>query len=75
MRPHGRDSTDVDVAPIVGNIVKKSFWLNKNLVSEVLRAVSANEAQWGALIIEAQPAPIVMNRSTGSVQPPTSPLD
>ena len=44
VRPHGRDSTDVDVAPIVGDVVKKSFWLNKNLVSEVLRAVSANEA-------------------------------
>jgi DNA mismatch repair protein MutH len=37
VRPHGRDSRDVDEAPIVGPVVKKSFWLNKPFVQRLLR--------------------------------------
>ena len=37
VRPHARDSRDVDDAPIVGPVVKKSFWLNRPFVAKVLR--------------------------------------
>jgi DNA mismatch repair protein MutH len=36
IRPHGRDSTDTDDAPRVGPVVKKSFWLNRPFVQEIL---------------------------------------
>jgi DNA mismatch repair protein MutH len=36
VRPHSRDSSDVDVAPIVGPVIKKSFWLNKPFVRAIL---------------------------------------
>lgn len=38
IRPHGRDASDTDDAPIVGPVVKKSFWLNKEYVQEILLA-------------------------------------
>jgi DNA mismatch repair protein MutH len=37
VRPHGRDSTDTDEAPLVGEVVKKSFWLNRPFVQRILR--------------------------------------
>lgn len=37
VRPHARDSQDVDFAPGLGPVIKKSFWLNKPFVEEVLR--------------------------------------
>jgi DNA mismatch repair protein MutH len=37
VRPHGRDSTDTDEAPLVGEVVKKSFWLNRPFVQGILR--------------------------------------
>lgn len=36
VRPHGRDSEDVDVAPNGEKFVKKSFWLNASYISEQL---------------------------------------
>jgi DNA mismatch repair protein MutH len=36
VRPHARDSRDVDSAPIVGRVTKKSFWLNKPFVRDIL---------------------------------------
>jgi DNA mismatch repair protein MutH len=38
VRPHGRDSRDTDEAPGLGPIVKKSFWLNRPFVREILVA-------------------------------------
>lgn len=37
VRPHGRDSRDTDDAPVVGPVVKKSFWLNRTFVRSILR--------------------------------------
>jgi DNA mismatch repair protein MutH len=37
VRPHGRDSTDRDPIPGGGDQAKKSFWLNKRFVQEILR--------------------------------------
>ena len=36
VRPHARDRTDTDIAPVVGPVVKKSFWLNRSFVRSVL---------------------------------------
>jgi DNA mismatch repair protein MutH len=38
VRPHARNSKDTDEAPGLGPVVKKSFWLNKAFVQEILRA-------------------------------------
>jgi DNA mismatch repair endonuclease MutH len=40
VRPHGRDSRDTDDAPGVGAVVKKSFWLNRPFVRDILRGVA-----------------------------------
>lgn len=37
VRPHGRDAHDTDIAPGVGPLVKKSFWLNRRFVAQILR--------------------------------------
>ena len=37
VRPHARDSRDTDDAPVVGPVVKKSFWLNRPYVQRILR--------------------------------------
>jgi DNA mismatch repair protein MutH len=37
VRPHGRDSTDRDEAPGTDTQIRKSFWLNKRFVQEILR--------------------------------------
>jgi DNA mismatch repair protein MutH len=37
VRPHGRDSRDTDDAPRIGPVVKKSFWLNRSFVRDILR--------------------------------------
>jgi len=37
VRPHARDSRDTDLAPVVGPVVKKSFWLNQDYVGDVIR--------------------------------------
>ena len=37
VRPHGRDAQDTDDAPGVGPLVKKSFWLNRSFVAQILR--------------------------------------
>jgi len=37
VRPHGRNARDTDVAPAIGPVVKKSFWINKGYVSQILR--------------------------------------
>jgi DNA mismatch repair endonuclease MutH len=37
MRPHGSDSQDTDEAPLVGQVSKKSFWINKGYVGQILR--------------------------------------
>lgn len=36
VRPHGRDSSDTDLAPKVGPLVKKSFWLNQSFIQDLL---------------------------------------
>lgn len=36
VRPHGRDSSDTDEAPVVGPVVKKSFWLNSSFVARLV---------------------------------------
>jgi DNA mismatch repair protein MutH len=36
VRPHGRKAVDVDVAPIVGPVTKKCFWLNKPFIRDIL---------------------------------------
>jgi DNA mismatch repair protein MutH len=45
VRPHSRDATDTDEAPGIGSVVKKSFWLNKLFVREILRAGAERSAQ------------------------------
>jgi DNA mismatch repair endonuclease MutH len=37
VRPHGRDANDTADAPVVGPVVKKSFWLNRGFVQRILR--------------------------------------
>lgn len=37
VRPHGQDSRDTDDAPVVGPVVKKSFWLNRPYVADIVR--------------------------------------
>jgi DNA mismatch repair endonuclease MutH len=37
VRTHGRDSRDTDEAPMLGEIPKKSFWLNPGFVAAVVR--------------------------------------
>lgn len=39
VRPHSRDSRDTDDAPIVGPVIKKSFWLNRPFVRDILLRV------------------------------------
>lgn len=36
VRPHARDSSDTDIAPVVGPVVKKSFWLNRGFVARLI---------------------------------------
>lgn len=36
VRPHARDGTDTLPAPVVGPVVKKSFWLNRRFVAKLL---------------------------------------
>lgn len=40
VRPHGRDSSDLDIAPGVGEIRKQSFWLNRAVVRQFLRSTT-----------------------------------
>jgi DNA mismatch repair protein MutH len=40
VRPHGRDSRDTRDAPGAGQIVKKSFWLNRSFVRDILRSAN-----------------------------------
>ena len=37
VRPHGRNAQDTDDAPGIGPLVKKSFWLNRPFVAQILR--------------------------------------
>ena len=41
VRPKGRDGTDTDLAPGVGPVVKKCFWLNKDFVRSIVEASGA----------------------------------
>jgi DNA mismatch repair protein MutH len=41
VRPHARDSQDVDLAPVIGPVVKKSFWLNQDFVAAIVRRYSS----------------------------------
>ena len=41
VRPHGKDATDTDALPDGTRQVKKSFWLNKTLVAEILQSSPA----------------------------------
>lgn len=36
VRPKARDSRDTDMAPVVGPVVKKCFWLNRDFVQRLL---------------------------------------
>jgi DNA mismatch repair protein MutH len=45
VRPHSRDSRDTDEAPGIGQIVKKSFWLNRPFVRDILRSGAEQAAQ------------------------------
>ena len=38
VRPHARNANDVDTAPRVGPVVKKSFWFNRPFVARILTA-------------------------------------
>jgi DNA mismatch repair protein MutH len=40
VRPHSRDARDTDIAPGIGPVVKKSFWLNRPFVRDILRGES-----------------------------------
>jgi DNA mismatch repair endonuclease MutH len=40
VRPHGRDATDRDPVPGGGTQIKRSFWLNRRFVQEILTAGS-----------------------------------
>jgi DNA mismatch repair protein MutH len=37
VRPHARDSKDTEEAPGVGPVVKKSFWLNREFVAQLIQ--------------------------------------
>ena len=37
VRPHARNALDTDAAPRVGQVTKKSFWLNKDFVAQIVR--------------------------------------
>jgi len=37
VRPHARDARDTDVAPVIGPVIRKSFWINKGYVGRILR--------------------------------------
>jgi DNA mismatch repair endonuclease MutH len=37
VRPHARNARDTDVAPVIGPVIKKSFWINKGYVGRILR--------------------------------------
>jgi DNA mismatch repair protein MutH len=41
VRPHAQDSGDTDVAPKVGRLVKKSFWLNQDYLAAVIEEHAA----------------------------------
>lgn len=41
VRPHSRDGRDTDDAPAVGPVVRKSFWLNRPFVQDILQKGSA----------------------------------
>lgn len=41
IRPHGRNADDTDVAPVVGPLTKKSFWLNKRFVQHLISSRGA----------------------------------
>jgi DNA mismatch repair protein MutH len=45
VRPHSRDARDTDDAPVIGPVVRKSFWLNKAFVRDILRGRAATSAQ------------------------------
>lgn len=45
VRPHSRDARDTDDAPSIGPVVKKSFWLNRPFVREILRGGAEGSAQ------------------------------
>lgn len=36
VRPHARDSRDTELAPRVGQVVKKCFWLNQDFIARVV---------------------------------------
>ena len=36
VRPHARDAKDMVIAPVIGRVVKKSFWLNRAFVGQLL---------------------------------------
>ena len=40
VRPHSRDASDTDDAPGLGPVIKKSFWLNRPFVRDILRTAS-----------------------------------
>jgi DNA mismatch repair protein MutH len=40
VRPHARNAKDVDIAPRVGRVVKKSFWLNRSAVRRIISPTS-----------------------------------
>lgn len=40
VRPHARDSMDTDVAPFVGPLVKKSFWVNALFLGRLLKVAA-----------------------------------
>lgn len=40
VRPHAEDSSDTDMAPVVGPVVKKCFWLNKPYIAKIVAANS-----------------------------------
>lgn len=42
VRPKGKDGLDTDPAPLVGPVVKKCFWFNKDLVARILRDASVD---------------------------------
>ncbi len=44
VRPHSRDSSDTDFAPVVGQVIKKSFWLNKSFIRAILTGNGASSS-------------------------------
>ena len=45
VRPHSRDARDTDEAPVIGPVVKKSFWLNQPFVRDILQAGAERSPQ------------------------------